>query len=110
VNWFRKDDSGKFLWPGFGENSRVLAWIFRRCEGKADAIETPAGLVPSKDGIETEGLDVSDEQMEALLAVDPEQLAGSLPAIEEHFAKFGDRLPEELREELAKLEERLGVR
>jgi phosphoenolpyruvate carboxykinase (GTP) len=110
VNWFRKDESGNFLWPGFGENSRVLAWIFRRCEGKADAVETPAGLVPTKSAIETEGLDVSDEQMEELLAVDPEQLAGSLPAVEEHFAKFGERLPPELREELAKLEQRLAVR
>jgi phosphoenolpyruvate carboxykinase (GTP) len=110
VNWFRKDASGKFLWPGFGENSRVLAWIFRRCEGRADAIETPAGLVPAKGAIETDGLDVSDEQMAELLAVDPEQLAGSLPAVHEHFAKFGERLPEELREELGKLEERLGVR
>jgi phosphoenolpyruvate carboxykinase (GTP) len=110
VNWFRKDESGNFLWPGFGENSRVLAWIFRRCEGKADAVETPAGLVPTKSAIETEGLDVSDEQMEELLAVDPEQLAGSLPAVEEHFAKFGERLPSELREELAELEQRLAVR
>jgi phosphoenolpyruvate carboxykinase (GTP) len=110
VNWFRKDESGKFLWPGFGENSRVLAWIFRRCEGKAEAVETAAGLVPAKGAIETEGLDVSDEQMEELLAVDPEQLAGSLPAVEEHFAKFGDRLPDDLRTELAKLEQRLGIR
>jgi phosphoenolpyruvate carboxykinase (GTP) len=107
VNWFRKDASGKFLWPGFGENSRVLAWIFRRCEGKADAVETPAGLVPAKGAIETEGLDVSEEQMEELLTVDPEELATSMPAILEHFAQFGDRLPPELHEELDRLKERL---
>jgi phosphoenolpyruvate carboxykinase (GTP) len=109
VNWFRKDASGKFLWPGFGENSRVLAWIFRRCEGKAEAVETPAGLVPAKGAIESEGLDVSDEQMQELLTVDPEELAGSLPAIHEHFAQFGDRLPAELREQLEGLHKRLGV-
>jgi phosphoenolpyruvate carboxykinase (GTP) len=110
VNWFRKDESGKFLWPGFGENSRVLAWIFRRCEGKADAVETPGGLVPAKGGIDITGLDLSEEQMEELLSVDPEELAGSVPAIHEHFAKFGDRLPKELHEELAKLEERLAAK
>jgi phosphoenolpyruvate carboxykinase (GTP) len=108
VNWFRKDASGKFLWPGFGENSRVLAWIFRRCEGKAEAVETPAGLVPATGAIDTSGLDISDEQMEELLTVDVEELGTSVPQIHEHFAKFGDRLPQELRDELAKLEERLG--
>jgi phosphoenolpyruvate carboxykinase (GTP) len=110
VNWFRKDASGRFLWPGFGENSRVLAWIFRRCEGKAEAVETPAGLVPAKGAIETEGLNVSEEQMEQLLTVDPEELATSVPAIHEHFAQFGDRLPPELREELGRLQERLEAR
>jgi phosphoenolpyruvate carboxykinase (GTP) len=109
VNWFRKDASGRFLWPGFGENSRVLAWIFRRCEGKAEAVETPAGLVPVKDAIDTEGLDVTEEQMGELLAVDPKELATSVAAIHEHFAQFGDRLPQELRDELAQLEERLGT-
>ena len=76
VNWFRKDDDGKFLWPGFGENSRVLAWIFRRCEGKADAVETPIGLVPAAGdgGIDTNGLEISDEAMAQLLEVDPEAL------------------------------------
>jgi phosphoenolpyruvate carboxykinase (GTP) len=109
VNWFRKDAQGKFLWPGFGENSRVLAWIFRRCEGKADAVETPAGLVPAKGAIDTEGLGLGEEEMEDLLRVDPEELTGSVPAIHEHFAQFGDRLPKELHEELAKLEERLDL-
>jgi phosphoenolpyruvate carboxykinase (GTP) len=108
VNWFRKDASGKFLWPGFGENSRVLAWIFRRCEGKAEAVETPAGFVPAPGAIDTTGLDISDEQMEELLAVDVDELATSVPQIHEHLAQFGDRLPQQLRKELSKLEERLG--
>ena len=74
VNWFRKDDDGKFLWPGFGENSRVLAWVFRRCEGTAEAVETPIGLVPpvGEGGIDTDGLDVAEETMARLLEVDTE--------------------------------------
>jgi phosphoenolpyruvate carboxykinase (GTP) len=108
VNWFRKDASGRFLWPGFGENSRVLAWIFRRCEGKAEAVETPAGLVPAPGAIDTEGLAVGEQQMAELLEVDPGGFGQELPAVHEHFAKFGDRLPQELRDQLAQLEERLG--
>jgi phosphoenolpyruvate carboxykinase (GTP) len=107
VNWFRKDDDGRFLWPGFGENSRVLAWIFRRCEGSAEAVETPAGLVPAEGAIDIEGLDVSKEQMAELLRVDPEDLKLELPAIHEHFAKFGDRLPRDVRDQLKKLEDAL---
>jgi phosphoenolpyruvate carboxykinase (GTP) len=110
VNWFRKDAGGKFLWPGFGENSRVLAWIFRRCEGTAKAEETPIGLVPTtgEGGIDTRGLDVSTEAMQQLLAVDVEEWRRQLPQIHEHFAKFGDALPAELRAQLEALEERLG--
>jgi phosphoenolpyruvate carboxykinase (GTP) len=109
VNWFRKDSGGKFLWPGFGENSRVLAWIFRRCEGRAQAVETPIGLVPpvGEGGIETEGLDITDEQMHELLSVDSAEWREQLEGIEEHFAKFGDRLPQALRDQLAELEQRL---
>src|SRR5439155_13094960 len=108
VNWFRKDADGRFLWPGFGENSRVLAWVFRRCEGKADALETPAGLVPAPGSIELEGLDVSDGDMAALLEVNPREFERELPAIHEHFAKFGDALPQELRAQLEALEARLA--
>jgi phosphoenolpyruvate carboxykinase (GTP) len=108
VNWFRKDAHGKFLWPGFGENSRVLAWIFRRCEGKAEAVETAAGLVPARDALETEGLGLTDAQLRELLEVDEEGLTQELPSMHEHFAKFGDRLPEELREQLRALERRIG--
>jgi phosphoenolpyruvate carboxykinase (GTP) len=107
VNWFRKDDDGNFLWPGFGENSRVLAWIFRRCEGKADAVETPAGLVPAEGSIDTTGLDLSSEDMAELLRVDPDGLVQELPTIHEHYAQFGNRLPPELRKQLEELEQRL---
>jgi phosphoenolpyruvate carboxykinase (GTP) len=107
VNWFRKGEDGRFLWPGFGENSRVLEWVFRRCEGKADAVETPAGSLPRPEDINTDGLDVSEEDIAELLSVDPEQLRAELPSIREHFATFGDRLPAELRDQLERLEERL---
>ncbi len=110
VNWFRKDEDGKFMWPGFGENSRVLAWIFRRCEDKADAVETPIGLVPpvGEGGIDIESLDVSPETMSKLLEVDPEQWQAQLPQLHEHYARFGDHLPEELRAQLEELERRLA--
>jgi phosphoenolpyruvate carboxykinase (GTP) len=110
VNWFRKDESGKFLWPGYGENSRVLAWIFRRCQDAADAVETQIGLVPplGKGGIETNGLDVSPEAMRELLAIDVEGWTEQLPQMHEHYAEFGPNLPSELRAELSRLEERLG--
>jgi len=110
VNWFRKGEDGKFLWPGYGENSRVLAWIFRRCEESVPAEETPIGLVPSTQGggIETTGLDISDDALAQLLAVDPEEWKAQLPQVHEHFARFGDRLPPELRAQLEALEDRLG--
>ncbi|HZO78472.1 MAG TPA: phosphoenolpyruvate carboxykinase (GTP) [Solirubrobacteraceae bacterium] len=109
VNWFRKGADGKFLWPGFGENSRVLAWIFRRCEGRAQAVQTPIGLVPpvGEGGIETEGLDITEEQMHQLLSVHPAEWREQLEGIEEHYAKFGDRLPAALREQLDELGRRL---
>ncbi len=110
VNWFRKDGSEEFLWPGFGENSRVLAWVFRRCDDEAPAEDTPIGLVPTTDAIDTDGLDVSEEDMAQLLRVDPEEWRNELPSIHQHFARFGDRLPQQLRRQLAALEERLGSR
>ncbi|HEY8082886.1 MAG TPA: phosphoenolpyruvate carboxykinase (GTP) [Solirubrobacterales bacterium] len=108
VNWFRKDADGKFLWPGFGENSRVLEWVFRRCEGKADAVETPIGLLPAEGGIDTDGLDISDEAMRELLSVNEDLVRQQLPQIQEHLAKFGEHLPDELHEQLADLERRLS--
>jgi phosphoenolpyruvate carboxykinase (GTP) len=109
VNWFRKDENGKFLWPGYGENSRVLAWVFRRCEGTADAVETEIGFVPSADAIDTDGLEVSDDALAELLRVDVEGWRNQLPQVHAHYAEFGDKLPAELREQLSELEHRLGA-
>jgi phosphoenolpyruvate carboxykinase (GTP) len=109
VNWFRKSPEGKWLWPGFGENSRVLAWIFDRVAGTADAVETPVGLVPADGGIDTEGLDVAPEDMAELLRVDPEEWRAEIPSIEEHYASLGERLPVELRDELNAMEKRLSA-
>jgi phosphoenolpyruvate carboxykinase (GTP) len=109
VNWFRKDEDGKFIWPGFGENSRVLEWVFRRCEGAAGAVETPIGLLPEVGALNLDGLDLSPEALEQLLTVDEEAVKGELPQIEEHFAKFGDDLPVELRTQLDALKQRLGA-
>jgi phosphoenolpyruvate carboxykinase (GTP) len=108
VNWFRKDAEGKFLWPGFGENSRVLEWVFRRCEGSAEAVETPIGLLPAEGEINTEGLEISDQAMGELLSVDTELVKAQLPQVAEHLAKFGDKLPAEVSAQLAALEQRLG--
>jgi phosphoenolpyruvate carboxykinase (GTP) len=110
VNWFRKDENGKFMWPGFGENSRVLAWIFRRVTGAASAQETAIGLVPpvGEGGIQTEGLDVSSETMAKLLEVDTAGWVAQLPQIKKHFAEFGDKLPAELNQQLEALERRLS--
>ena len=108
VNWFRKDADGKFLWPGFGENSRVLEWVFRRCEGTADAIETPIGLLPAESAINTEGLDISAQAMQELLSVDENLVREQLPQIKEHLAKFGDKLPPQISAQLEALGQRLG--
>jgi phosphoenolpyruvate carboxykinase (GTP) len=108
VNWFRKDADGKFLWPGYGENSRVLAWIFRRCEGSTGADETPIGLVPAPGALDTEGLDVSEQDMAELVKVDPEEWKVELPAMHQHLARFGEHLPQELHEQMADLEGRLA--
>ena len=108
VNWFRKDDEGNYLWPGFGENSRVLAWVFERCDGRAGARETAIGLVPADDAIDTDGLDVSSEDMAKLLDVDPDEWRAQLPQVREHFAMFGDKLPRELAAQLDDLERRLA--
>ncbi len=108
VNWFRKDADGKFLWPGFGENSRVLEWIFRRCNGEGETVETPIGLVPAEGDLDLRGLEISDEAMRELLTVDPERMRAQLPQVEAFLAKFGDRLPDEISKQLAALTERLG--
>jgi phosphoenolpyruvate carboxykinase (GTP) len=108
VNWFRKDADGKFLWPGYGENSRVLEWIFNRVTDKAAAVETPIGAVPTPDAIDTTGLDVTQEQMDELLRVDTEGWRAEVPLIKEYYAKFGDRLPQALADQAETLGQRLG--
>jgi phosphoenolpyruvate carboxykinase (GTP) len=108
VNWFRKDASGKFLWPGFGENSRVLAWVFDRCDDATEATDTAIGRLPTVASLPTDGLDVPDAAVDELLSVDAVAWRTELPLIQEHYDTFGDRLPDALRAELAALDERLG--
>jgi phosphoenolpyruvate carboxykinase (GTP) len=108
VNWFRKSPEGKFLWPGYAENSRVLKWIFERCNGTAQAVDTPIGKVPAEGALDTEGLDIEADNLKNLLKVDVDAWKAELPLIKEHFAIFGDNLPEGLKDELAALEQRLG--
>lgn len=107
VNWFRKDADGGWLWPGFGENSRVLKWIVERVSGKGQAVETPIGYLPAAGAIDTSGLDVTDEQMAELLNVDVEEWLNEIESIREHYARFEETLPEALSDELAALEARL---
>jgi phosphoenolpyruvate carboxykinase (GTP) len=107
VNWFRQDKTGKFLWPGYGENSRVLKWIFERCDGKVHAKETPIGRVPEVADLDTSGLDMPAADVEELLSVDIEGWLRELPSISEHFAHFGSHLPEGLNLEVEALEGRL---
>jgi len=108
VNWFRKSDEGKFLWPGFGENSRVLKWMCERVEGKARAKETPVGLIPEEGSLDLGGLDVPDGTMEELLKISPDDWRPELPDMEKHFSQFGDRAPERLKSQLEALKKRLG--
>jgi phosphoenolpyruvate carboxykinase (GTP) len=108
VNWFRKGADGKYLWPGFGENSRVLAWIFRRCDGQAGAVETPIGLVPAEGELDVSGLEISPEALADVLNVDEEAVRAELPQVREHLAMFGDRLPAEVRSQLERLEQQLS--
>ena len=108
VNWFRKDEDGKFIWPGFGENSRVLEWVFRRCDGSSETVETPIGLVPAEGELNVEGLGLSAEDLRELMRVDADGLRAELPQVEEHLARFGDRLPDEIRSHLERLKSELG--
>jgi phosphoenolpyruvate carboxykinase (GTP) len=111
VNWFRKGPDGGFLWPGFGENSRVLAWIFERCGGNAQARETALGFVPvqGENGIPITGLDTSETELADLLDIDVAALAGTLSQVRAHFASFGDKLPAEFGRLMTSLEQRLGA-
>jgi len=107
VNWFRQDKNGKFLWPGYGENSRVLKWIFQRCDGKVHAKETPIGRIPDVADLDTTGLDIKGAHVDELLSVDIEGWLAEIPLIKDHFAKFGDHMPKGLQDEVAALEKRL---
>lgn len=107
VNWFRKDNDGRWLWPGFGENSRVLKWIFERVSGKGKAVKTPIGYLPAEDALDLEGLDVSPEDIHELLTVNKEEWLAEVGSIREHYATYGDSLPEELVAQLEALEARL---
>jgi phosphoenolpyruvate carboxykinase (GTP) len=107
VNWFRQDENGRYLWPGYGENSRVLRWIFERCDGKVHAKETPIGRTPDAADLDTQGLQLFSDDLAKLLDVDVQGWIDEVPRIREHFAKFGDRLPAGLNTEVDALEKRL---
>ena len=108
VNWFRKTPEGHWLWPGFGENSRVLKWMCERVDGKAEARETPIGWLPTDGALDLTGLDIPAEDLEGLLHVDVDAYRAEIADIEAHFARFGDRLPERLRKQLSAFKRRLG--
>ncbi|NLM10239.1 MAG: phosphoenolpyruvate carboxykinase (GTP) [Clostridiaceae bacterium] len=107
VNWFRKDEDGNWLWPGFGENSRVLKWIFERVTGSGKAVETPIGYMPTLDAIDTDGLDVSEKDMKELLKVNKDEWLKEVESIKEHYNNYEPKLPQELKNQLKALEERL---
>lgn len=107
VNWFRKDKDGNWLWPGFGENSRVIKWIFERVSGEGKAVETPIGYMPTLDAIDTTGLDISNSAMQELLKVDRDEWLQEVASIREYYASFGNKLPKELAHQLDALEKRL---
>ncbi len=108
VNWFRQDENGEFLWPGYGENLRALDWVLRRCKGDAEAVETPIGYVPTKDSLNLEGMDISDRAVEKLLEVHRDDWVGELDGMQKFFDQFGYELPEELLSEQQGLKTRLG--
>ena len=108
VNWFRRDNDGRFLWPGYGENSRVLKWIFERLEGKADARKTAIGFLPATDSLDTDGLGINTADLEAITSLDTDGWREAVPQIREHFAVFGDRLPAKLHDSLNSLESALA--
>jgi phosphoenolpyruvate carboxykinase (GTP) len=109
VNWFRTDDEGHFIWPGFGDNLRVLMWIVDRCKGTADAVETAIGYEPKPEDINIEGLDIDLDTVKGLLSVDKDVWEQEVAEIEEHYKQFGDKLPKELSEELKKLKARVDA-
>ena len=109
VNWFRKGDNGKFLWPGFGDNSRVLKWVVERVTGKADAVKTAIGYLPRKEDLYLEGLDVSDAAIDELFRLEKEEWQAEVESIKEHYANYGEKMPQELQEQLKALEARVNA-
>jgi phosphoenolpyruvate carboxykinase (GTP) len=108
VNWFKQDANGKFLWPGFGENLRVLRWVADRCRGAGAAVESPIGFLPTEDALDATGLDLPPGAMRELLGVDPADWRQEAEGLAEFFAKFGDRLPPEMERQRQELLKRLG--
>ena len=108
VNWFRRGEDGSFLWPGFGDNARVLKWVLERLDGSAEAVETPIGLVPTPESLDTDGLEIDAAVLDELLEVDAESWRQEIPLIEAHFDAIGERLPEALRTRLETLEKKLS--
>jgi len=108
VNWFRKDEDGRFMWPGFGENSRVLKWVIERCAGTASAVDTPIGRLPEPGALDTDGLDLDQKTMNKLCEVDIESWQAEIASIRDHYSKFGDKIPQALMDEVAALEQRLN--
>jgi phosphoenolpyruvate carboxykinase (GTP) len=108
VNWFRKDQEGRFIWPGFGDNARVLKWVLDRIAGTTEAVETPIGMVPKTEDLDVTGLDLTADALESLLTVDVTEWQNELTLIEEHYESIGERLPNEMRLQLARLADRLA--
>jgi phosphoenolpyruvate carboxykinase (GTP) len=108
VNWFRKSQDGKFLWPGFSDNSRVLKWMCERVDGKVEAKESPIGLLPKEGDLDLEGLEISPDGINELMSVNPDEFRAEIPDIDQHFATFGNRLPDTLKDQLKDLKQRLG--
>ncbi|MCL2506977.1 MAG: phosphoenolpyruvate carboxykinase (GTP) [Endomicrobia bacterium] len=109
VNWFRKDENGKFMWPGFRDNSRIIKWMMERIEGKAGAVESPIGFFPEDGAIDTAGLDIKKETMDKLLSVNKDDWKKEVEMIEEFYAKFGDKIPQELTDQLTELKKKLDA-
>ena len=109
VNWFRRDEDGRFLWPGYGENSRVLKWVFERVAGDTDAVETPIGMLPAVEDLDVNGLSISDDDLHTLLTVDTAGWKEAIPQIREHYAQFDGKMPAQLSMALDALEQDLRV-
>lgn len=109
VNWFRKDENGKFMWPGFRDNSRIIKWMLERIEGKTGAKETEIGFMPEEGALDLNGLDITKETMDKLLSVNKQDWKKEVGMIEEFYAKFGDRIPQELKDQLDELKKKLGM-